>query len=335
MSVMSFVSAVLVTLIHSYNVVTYEIGGIIYWIETFVLNIARLAVPFFFMSSAYFLYRKEKIPVRKLYRNKFKSIVIPYLIWNTVYMVFFTVLQKFSLTNAGMKDITFVNILKGIFLYESNLAFWFMYKLIIFILLYPFILRVISINKRVAIGIITTILIAFIIFGDPINWVGYKILSLEALFYYLLGAFLGRYYREEIENTYKMSGMKRNAIIITGIVISQTIFVMIEVFKIEQVKNLIIIRNTAMIVSLFLILDYFSLKKVKKNQNLTFMIYCMHQMFLESLEKIVYIVLPKTEIVALADYFLAPMFVILMIWLISLIMKKFPKISAVLYGGRT
>lgn len=27
MSVMSFVSAVLVTLIHSYNVVTYEIGG--------------------------------------------------------------------------------------------------------------------------------------------------------------------------------------------------------------------------------------------------------------------------------------------------------------------
>ena len=91
----SFICSVLVIFIHTYNLEVYKIGpdSIIYWIESFFAqNITACAVPFFFMSSAFFLYQSAR-ETTSVYKSRFKSIVIPYFLWNTIYMIAFSFLS--------------------------------------------------------------------------------------------------------------------------------------------------------------------------------------------------------------------------------------------------
>ena len=148
MSTCSILSAILVVWIHAYNVEMYsDTNRVIYWLQDAISQgIARGAVPFFLMSSAFFLYSKDK-NVWDVYQSRAKSVLIPYLLWNTVYMVILTVLHHLSLVSIGMDVITVGNVAQGIFLNRYNYTYWFMRDLIVLVVFYPLIRWIISRGK--------------------------------------------------------------------------------------------------------------------------------------------------------------------------------------------
>ena len=58
---LSVICAILIVFIHTYNTEQYSIeSGPTYWLEIIISqNICRIAVPFFFISSAFLLYKKH------------------------------------------------------------------------------------------------------------------------------------------------------------------------------------------------------------------------------------------------------------------------------------
>ena len=73
-SVMSAIGAFLVIFIHSYNVKGYQIeSGMVFEMEYLISqNIARMAVPFFFMSSGFFSFIKGNYSEPSLFKDEIR-----------------------------------------------------------------------------------------------------------------------------------------------------------------------------------------------------------------------------------------------------------------------
>lgn len=320
----SLVCAVMVIFIHTYNLEVYKIcsESVIYWFESFVAKITACAVPFFFMSSSFFLYQKER-EVISVYKSRFKSIMIPYLLWNIIYMIAFTILKKLSLTNVGLVSINIIDILKGIFLYKYNYTYWFMFYLILFILLYPAIKQIVCRSKIVCFSVLIALLT--IDFGNIIN---HNIIP--SFIYYYLGAICGYYYRKQTEKISTIQPKKKTAIImmcIVGFVLS----VVASIFDI----NISVVGNVSLILLLLIILSSQQIKMPLFLLGLSFMIYSMHGILLECVEKVIYIAFPHNVLWATIDYFVSPAVTLMIIVVICAAMKKVcPSLYNILNGNR-
>ena len=90
---MAFVCALMVVVIHVWC--EAEKGGICWWLHELSANgICRIAVPFFFLVSGYFLGRHIGEPnwYWTAIRKRFVTIGIPYVLWNVIAFFFFGVL---------------------------------------------------------------------------------------------------------------------------------------------------------------------------------------------------------------------------------------------------
>lgn len=191
-----FVLSILVFLIHISSFAQYSGNeGIISVINSkvsyfFKYSITRFAVPMYFILSGMLFFRdySNKKYLSKV-KSRFFSLCIPYLIWNTLWMTFdiicsYTFISSFF-TGRKMFVLTWGNILRGVFLAECNIPFWFISYLIVFVFLSP-LFDLLAKNKYVGIATIVSLSI-FSIFeiGN---------LKYDAIVFYLLGAFLGKHY---------------------------------------------------------------------------------------------------------------------------------------------
>lgn len=320
----SFVCSILVIFIHAYNLEVYKIGSdsIAYWIERFFSNFTACAVPFFFMSSAFFLYQKER-KTGSVYKSRFKSIVLPYLWWNTLYMIGFSVLKKLSLSNVGLDGINIIDILKGIFLYKYNYVYWFMFSLILFTFLYPVIKQVIGRNRFICFSVLAILLVI-----DFFKIVNHNIVN--SFVYYYIGAVAGHYYTEQLEKIATMHPNKKVACIVFCI-FGFALSLVANMFHI----NITIIGNLAVILLLLIVLSVPRFKIPPFLLGLSFMIYSLHSILLECVEKIIYIVFPHNALWAMIDYFTAPAITFVMIVGLCAAMKKIcPHLYEMLNGYR-
>ncbi len=169
--VLTFLCAILVVPIHTYNVEQYSISfkgtgmeKFIYIIENFISDgVARTAVPLFFILSSFLFFYKITPSIEwfiKKYKKRFKSLLIPYLIWNIVgYMIFlipFFIKQLRPFMSGYIQQPTVIDFIQGVFLYKYNYAFWFMFNLIILVIISPAIYTVLKNKQR---GQIITIII--------------------------------------------------------------------------------------------------------------------------------------------------------------------------------
>lgn len=322
----SLLCSILVVFIHSYNVAVYNISAnsCVYWLEEIVSQcIARGAVPFFFVSSAFFLYSKEK-SVLSVYKSRFKSILLPYLLWNIIYMFFFTVLNKLSLSDGGMDKINVANILEGIFLYKYHYPYWFMFYLIIFTLLYPVIKLIICKNKLVCFLGLASLLVLYLfnVFSRS---------AIECLIYYYLGAMFGFHYKEKIKKLATTKTQYKLFALAAFVLIETALFVVSNIYEI----NVSLIKNIIMVLSLFLVSSLLKLKIPQFLLNLSFMIYSIHPIVLEAIEKIVFIVCPHNDLWALIGYIVAPIVSVVIIVGICVLLKKIlPSLYMLLNGNR-
>lgn len=323
MSTCSILSALLVVWIHAYNVEVYsDTNRVIYWLQDAISQgIARGAVPFFLLSSAFFLYSKEKT-VLEVYRSRSKSVLVPYLLWNAIYMVAFAVLRRLSLSNTGMDVITVGNVAQGLFLQKYNYAYWFMRDLIVLVVAYPLIKWIISRGKVVSLIGFAGLLAAY--YGG-VDFLGSAV-------YYYIGAVIGYHYSDFAEN-FVVADKKRQAIAtLACLCVAGVLFWMKNVCKIDQAE---LFRDLAMAFLLFFVVASGNIRIGGAFAALSFMIYSIHPLLLEIIEKMIYLYCPHDDLWMMMDYIVAPVVCVLLIVGICLLWKKvLPKTYRLLNGGR-
>lgn len=328
MNACNVISALLVVFIHAYNVDVYNnvSNSAIYWFEQIISEcIARGAVPFFFISSAFFLYSSKK-SVTKIYSSRFRSVVVPYLLWNIIYMIAFALLHYLSFTNVGMDKLTFSNLFGGIFLHKYNYTYWFMKMLIIYIIMYPVIRWIISRGKIVSVIFGILFLTLYCIWTKQ-----FEATKINTFIYYYIGAVAGFHYKEQTENLVSMP--QKRKIILLGVVslLGILFFVATNVFLL----NLALIRDFIMVLFIFFTVIVFNIQIKGSLSVLSFMIYSLHPLILEIIEKTVYLFMPHTAFLMLTDYIFAPIICVAIITAICVIWKKvLPGFYKLLNGGR-
>lgn len=324
MSTCSWLSAVLIVFVHAYNIEVYgSQNPVCYWIQQVISQgLARGAVPFFMFSSAYFLYSRER-KVGEVYLSRTRSTVIPYLLWNAFYMVAFAALYRLSLVSDGMGNVTVRDLLLGVLLHKYNYTFWFMRDLIVLIALYPVIRWVLKRGKWVSLAGVAVAIAAFCFVHEVF----------ESLIYYYIGAWLAFHAKEQ---TKAVADVKKSRLWGITAVLTAVGAVFFALYNGCGFDWALAPRNFMMALILFFFVISADLRVGGLLTGFSFMIYALHPLVLEMIEKVVYLALPHNDVFMMASYVAAPTLCVAVITGVCLLWKKWlPKIFGVFNGGRT
>ena len=330
-SIITFISSVLVIWIHAYNLNVYEIneksegmGLFVYYVEKIMSNFTLIAVPFFFIISGFLFFRKFEIKnIFSKYISRVRTILIPYIFWCSFYYFYFVILTNFPYLkekmNTNTVELSLVGWINSLWK-DEYLTLWFLQEIIIYIVLSPIIFYLL---KNKAIGIISLIILLLLS-----NYI-WNSVHIQGAFYYMLGAYIAINYKG-IEY-YKNRGMSYLSVaFIIGMLLTEF----------ELLNKTICVSLLLLVISFFIsvwfILDFFTIKnELPWWMKITFFTYVLHSAILEGLEKVVLIIGGKSNFWALIDYIFAPILVFLIIVIIAKICKNnFPTIWNISTGNR-
>ena len=211
-TLVSFGLSILVMYIHANNISYYSFDGNTQTIAHMLVDvIARtlggLAVPMFFILSGYWLFRFEKVESVKnealliRLKKKIRTLVIPYLLWNTLYMTFYMVITRIPflanmMSNGTIEAINAQYILKNVFLHASSFHLWYLQDLIILSCVSPIILKILQKREWGRILIAVSLVIS-------VMKVDLKIIGDSSLFFYTLGGYYAMYKKDYFEKRNK------------------------------------------------------------------------------------------------------------------------------------
>ena len=184
---MSFILSLMVVWVHSENTELFlgELGRetMVYSLENFFAQtLGQIAVPGFFMISAYLFYRNFQFSktVSK-WKSRCKSLLLPYVLWNILYYLGYVVVTRLSFVKniIGKEPVAFglKELFQAVAYYKYNPVFWYLFQLLLLVVLAPFLYWIIC---RKWSGLLWLLLLITALWKN----VSLPILSLDALFYY-------------------------------------------------------------------------------------------------------------------------------------------------------
>lgn len=156
----SFILCVLVVLIHNPTGAYYDYGESVsaytihYLINDVIPTITSIAVPAFYIISAFLFFRNYRIQdTKKKLQSRVKTLVIPYLFWNLVGLLVVMIFKlpfiaSLSVDSSNPFDV--ITICKALFLHRYT-PFWFVFGLIVYNLFCPVIYKICS-NKAIGLS---------------------------------------------------------------------------------------------------------------------------------------------------------------------------------------
>ena len=336
----TFILSILVFFIHISSITQYSNAeGFISIVNEkisffFKESITRFAVPMFFILSGISFFKGyDNTKYFKKIKSRVSTLIVPYLLWNTIWMIFeimcsYTFISK-NFVGRERFVLSFTNILKGIFFYECNGPFWFVFNLILFSFLAPIIQLLIR-NKYIGISsiILLTILDTFGI-GIPTS----IFLSSTSIIFYLIGAIIGMHYFD-IASKESNKGTQYFSI---GFLLAYITLKNIFAFQSHALEvPLKVVVFTMSAFALWNVTDMFIHKiKPKKIYSRSFAIYAMHINVSAIISKLLFICLPKSDWLAIPNFIVTVILTLLSINFICDFLEKFlPKVYSVLMGKR-
>ena len=335
----SFVLSILVFFIHSHFAQDIVSDSFISVVNNkvsyfFSRSITQFAVPMFFMLSGIAFFKdydnKKYLPKMK---SRLFSLVIPYLLWNTIWLLWeiftsYSFLAAFS-TDAVRFPITLANILKGIFFHGCYGPFWFVFDLIIFSFAAPIVFLIIK-NKYV--GIVSVIALSIVsLFGIYLP---------EAVFYYpmalvfyLIGAVIGYHFFDFASKKSSKKIRIVSLIFLVAYILAKNIAPQ-EIHINNYLTQTIVYTLAAF--SLWSVTDVF-IEKIKPRAiyRRSFAVYAMHLPIAIIILKVFSFCTPQNQWLEIPKFIISIIFTLVIINLVCAFLEKFaPKINAILMGSR-
>lgn len=329
---LTFLLSVLVVWAHSYNAELY-LGQtaemeVIYRLEHKIGDrLGQMAVPGFFMISAYLFYRNfawDKLWSK--WNSRIRSILVPYIVWNTIYYLGYVIASRLPwLTDVVGKGVILLRLdaaVDAILYYEYNYVFWYLYQLILLILLAPVLYLVL---KPVWTGL------AFVILCYLGIWKMSSLpnLNLDALLYYSSAAYLAIHWRERVESDWSL---KRAAAGVLCVIISALLF---EAAGRRALVGALVTSRLLAPVGIWLLLPVQYLPKVKPFMTCNFFLYATHFAFVRLINKAGAKLLPPLPWIPFLLYLFMPLLVLLLSGLLANVLRRYlPRFWCLLNGGR-
>jgi len=334
LQILKYIAMVFVVYIHSYPLtLTFSDGSpnllLPQWLTLFrnlvSQTIADCAVPIFYVISAVLLFRKKR-DYKTTIQQKVKTLLLPYLLWNSLWILIFILLQTIPFTaplfsNEPILQGSFTDWLK---LYgigdptPMDYPLWYMRDLMVVTLLFP-IIDFVSERFPKQLLIVSAVMFILPVYF-PLNYalpwfcIGACIVKLQlhmtSLDHIALWKFLAVYLLCAAITLVADNSVVTDLFVFVGFVF--WVRVSRCIFNCQQWRNV------------FLRLSEW-----------TFIIYAGHEMTLASVKKLCLKLLPTTPIYLFAEFLLLPVFVIIGCSIVGRILKKnVPKLYALLTGTR-
>lgn len=315
--------------IHTYNLEVYNLGGnsdtILSVVESFLYRFeSGTCVSFFFMISGFLFFRNFDFSMLlPKYRSRGRSILIPYIIWNTVYYLYYVCMTRIpwvaSIMSGGKKMpvgiIAYVQ-----YIWSGYYTLWFLRELIWLILLTPLWYLILKRRKYYLPEVILVLMI--LISLDIIH-----VPEISLNMYYISGAYWGLNYKS-------IMGRWQNSQKSILTVVSAVGLPVIIVYGEKYIGRLW--YNYLLFLLIWTAMDLLPFKSnVPWWIKCTFFYYCAHDLVLEAVEKAILLLGGKSVFMAWIDYIFAPAITLMILISAAWILRKWmPFIWKVLSGGR-
>lgn len=337
---MTFVLSILVVMIHSYNLDLFEAAGGNGFLPAFTAKLQTLvsaaiptvAVPGFFMVSAYLFYRNvswKTVPDKMC--RRVKSVLIPYIVWNTLYYAGFSFAGMFPFLWGVMGrervPFTMYGLADAILNFTYNPVLWYLKQLIILIALAPLLYMIL---KRVWLGAAAmSALLAVIAQGAII-----PILNLDALLYYSAGAYLAMHGRDLAE---REDGKTLKSRLVKSLGILSGLLIAAELFGCSVRYGSVLMTVLFGLLSPMVIWRALpsALPAAPSFMKFSLFYYCLHFLLVRGINKGASMVLAHNAGAALLLYLAMPAAVTAVTWAVAVFLKKkIPPLWKLLSGGR-
>lgn len=261
----------------------------------------------------------------KKMQSRFRSLVIPYLSWNTIYLIFSIIatsfLSKYFIEREPMQ-ISFSECLKAIFLFKQNGHFWFIFDLIVFFVLSPIFYMLL---KNRALGVVSILAIVI-----PLVCIIPDTSLPSSVFYLMIGAYLGIHHFQWITSTSK----KKTIIGIAGIIICVILLFFINDHVILRFPVLAT-YSICLLFAIDIFKDKIMCRKIPVFVKHSFWVYALHGIVGSILAKSIFLIFPKSVSFAYPNFVLSLVISLIIIECTALLCKRFlPRVYPLLSGGR-
>ena len=328
--VLSFVAIYFVLVIHTAMPQAKEFVYFDFFQRFWGDYICRLYLPLFMSISGFLFYQNITDPSKQTwiekYRRRFKSLFIPYVIWNVLFIAQMAILQYNPITSSWIsKGITpFISsgsILQSlwlIFTIPANLPLWFVRDLMVIVVFTPLIYYVIRKNYYV---VLLVILFFF----------GWKLQFAFNLLFFMTGSILAI---KNVNLEYKIKTYWFWILVLISIITG--ILLTIK----GPITNLNFYLSVIPLLAIWFGYDFLYKNGIRFNflngiLPYTFFIYVFHEPSLNIFKKLLILIGNKVEFSYWLTYILSPVFMVLFAYIIGSILKKVvPVPYAIMVGNR-
>ena len=345
----SFILAIFIIIRHNSSIYNYDSPFVLSVYESFKYSITEIAVPLFFIISGFNFFNHFSIADQKSkFTRRIKSLLVPYLVWNTVFCVFCIIISNdfFSRFFIGRTKfiVTPLNVIWGcIFHMECNSQFWFVFTLMVCVLINPLIYYIIR-NKYIGGVFLILLYVGIMFFGFKLP--SYYFYRTDAFLYYYLGAFLGLHFNQlfikdkapiekKTEDTLLKKVLSSNVFYVTTGAIGMCLSLLLLIPDLHAgIRVLVILLASLGFWRISCLCRFFTLKWLPQGGT-TFLMYATHGIIQPVTVKLLYFVLPKYSWISVVNFVFAITITVLICMLIRGWTKRYlPIVDKVITGWR-
>lgn len=340
-TLVTFLMSVLVFFIHISSFHNYaDTGNLMSRINgilaiTIKEGFTRFAVPLYFIIAGALFFRDYSNDryVPKL-RSRVRTLLIPYLLWNAIWMVFsivtsYSFLSRFFIGREKF-EITPLNVILSLVHHKCNGPFWFIFDLIVFVVCSPLIDFLTRTKKRAILSVVVLVVLNLMGYGIPSS-IFYNNTS---IIYYMIGVAIGKYDLDRFLKPSSRMARVISAIVLLGYGVHNVFFYNHITGLLQSMLQFVQFLLCAW--SFWNVCDWIPENSVvHRFTDCSFAVYAMHVNVSACITKLLSMVLPKSEYFAILNFVLTVMLTLLFIKGFCLATRKWtPKVHELLMGSR-